>query len=88
MLVYDIEVTPDQLEKLLTQRECATLERKESARELPRSLFESVCTKISPNPSRVTFRSLGDYQRGEVPQFSPCHSTLRRYRQASPSPTS
>ena len=36
MLVYDIEVTPDQLEKLLTQRECATLERKESARELPR----------------------------------------------------
>jgi hypothetical protein len=31
-------VTPDQLEKLLTRRESATVERKESARELPRSL--------------------------------------------------
>ena len=35
-----IEVTPDQLEKLLTRRESATMERKEAARGLPRSLFE------------------------------------------------
>ena len=42
-----IEVTPEQLEKLLTQRESATLERKEAAWELPRSLFESVCAFLN-----------------------------------------
>ena len=42
-----IEMTPDQLEKLLTQCESATLERKEAAWELPRSLFESVCAFLN-----------------------------------------
>lgn len=53
MLVYDIEVTPDQLEKLLTQRESATVERKESARQLPRSLFESVCAFLNQDGGTI-----------------------------------
>ena len=40
-------MTSEQLEKLLTQRESATLERKKAAWELPRSLFESVCAFLN-----------------------------------------
>jgi len=47
------EVTPDQLEKLLTQRESATMERKESARELPHSLFETVCAFLNQNGGTI-----------------------------------
>ena len=48
-----IEVTPDQLEKLLTRRESATVERKESARQLPRSLFESVCAFLNQDGGTI-----------------------------------
>jgi len=46
-------VTPDQLEKLLTRRESATVERKESARQLPRSLFESVCAFLNQDGGTI-----------------------------------
>ena len=46
-------MTPDQLEKLLTRRESATMERKESARELPRSLFESVCAFLNQDGGTI-----------------------------------
>lgn len=46
-------MTPDQLEKLLTRRESATVERKESARQLPRSLFESVCAFLNQDGGTI-----------------------------------
>src|SRR3972149_12020571 len=46
-------MTPDQLEILLTQRESATMERKESARELPRTLFESVCAFLNQDGGTI-----------------------------------
>ena len=46
-------MTPDQLEKLLTRRESATVERKESSRELTRSLFESVCAFLNQDGGTI-----------------------------------
>ena len=53
-------MTPDQLEKLLTRRESATVERKESARELSRSFFESVCAFLNQDGGTILLGAAND----------------------------
>ena len=46
-------MTPEQVQKLLRRRERATVEFKEARRELPRSLFETVCAFLNRDGGTV-----------------------------------
>lgn len=62
-------MTPEQLQELLRRRERTTLEFKEARRELPRSLFKTVCAFLNRDGGTTAKMSLarrGHFSAGKA----------------------